>query len=477
MKITAEKDEQSQYIVRIEIEPSELEDAKGRAAKNLSNRVRVPGFRPGKAPRALVERIVGPEAIAEEATRILFPKAYKEAIDTNQIKAIGDPEMEIESNDPLTIKATIPVEPTVILGDYKSIQKELVIPEVTEQEIEEVINNLRDQQSTWEEPETERPAQDGDRVEIDMLTIKDGEPSGEPVNRTGVLGKGELLSQIEAQIPGMAIGEEKTIEIERQKPAVAPTEEGAEAEETPEDAEAETPLVFKVTLKSIKVKNEPALDDAFAASVSDVQTFDELKERILSNQKSQKESDAKRKLVDTLIEEAVALSVVQVPPILVHSQIGMLEEDLANRLKQQKLSLDQYLAIMGKSHEDFHEELRPQAITRLNTALVLREIATAEGVAVSGEETDREVENMVNEYSVGAPEEQKEEQRKRLRDIFNQKEMRENLSENLFSRKLADRLIEISTGIQVVAESVSDAQAAVGTEELKSEVIEAETES
>jgi len=462
VKITAEKDEQSQYIVRVEIETAELNDAKGKAARKLSNKVRIPGFRPGKAPRALVERVVGPEAMMEEATKILLPQAYKEALQDKDIRAIGDPIPNIESLDPLTIVLTIPVEPSVEVGDYKSIRQDYTEVVVDEAEVDKAIEQLRDQNSTWEEPEGERPAQDGDRVELEMTTLRDGEPTGEPFMRTGILGKGELLGQIDDQVTGMAVSEEKVIEVK--KPAPAKVEETAveaeepaqEAAEIPDDLpEVETipdeeedtgPLTFNAKLVSIKVKNEPALDDAFAASVSDLQSLDELKGRIRKNLVTQKEEETKRELVDKIVKEAVESSKVVVPPIMIDSEIHAMEDNMAQRLKQQKLSLDQYLSIVGKSHEDFHEELRPQAISRINTALVLREIATAEGIAVSGDELDREVEKMVDEYISSTPEDQREEQTKRFRDIFNQKEMRNQFSENIFSRKLAERLMELATG-------------------------------
>jgi FKBP-type peptidyl-prolyl cis-trans isomerase (trigger factor) len=227
-----------------------------------------------------------------------------------------------------------------------------------------------------------------------------------------------------------------------------------EVETIPDEEEDTGPLTFNAKLISIKVKNEPALDDTFAASVSDLQSLDELKNRIRKNLVTQKEEEIKRELVDKIVKEAVESSKVVVPPIMIDSEIHAMEDSMAQRLKQQKLSLDQYLSIVGKSHEDFHEELRPQAISRINTALVLREIATAEGIAVSGDELDREVEKMVDEYISSTPEDQREEQSKRFRDIFNQKEMRDQFSENIFSRKLAERLMELATGKSFATEVV-----------------------
>lgn len=479
MKITSEKDQQSQYIVRIEIDPAELEEAKGRAARKLSNQVRIPGFRPGKAPRALVERFVGQEALIEQATRDLIPKAYSNALKQEDIKPIADPEFNVESADPLTIVATIPVEPTVELGDYKDIKFDLEQPEITEEEEQKVLQQLIDQQSTWEEPDTERPAQEGDQVEIDLQTVRDGEVVGESFQRTGILGKGELLGQIDDQVQGLSVGEEKTIEVNRTPaPEAAPeTAETTEADETAPEQKAETgeaeeaveaetlelpevetlpldeaadegPMTFKVKMNSIKVKHEPELNDEFAQSVTDVKTLDELHDRIRENLKSQKLSNTKRELTEKIVKEAVSRSNVSMPPVMINAEIHSLEENMANRLKQQKLTLDQYLQFSGKDHEAFHEELRPQAEDRIKTVLVLREIATKEGITVDQTEYEQEIEKMVAEFTKDATEEEKESRGQVMRSYLENEQMQSQLRDEIFSRKLTDRLIELATGVK-----------------------------
>jgi trigger factor len=528
LKITTERDEQSQVIVRIEVESAELEAAKGKAAKRLANRVAIRGFRPGKAPRALVERYVGQEVMLQEATRDLMPKALEETLTKENIKPIAEPDVKIESQEPLTIIATIPVEPTVTLGDYKEIKFDAPQVDVTEEEVQKTIQQLVDQNSTWEEPEEARPVQEGDQVEIEMQTVRDGEVTGEPFNRTGVVGKGELLEQIEQQVVGMAVGEEKTIEIQRNQPkpaeetpatetegeadaaegeaaavaaAQANTEANAEVEgqeeTTPDLPEVETiplseeeqeqqnakPMVYKVKLNSIKVKHEPELNDDFAASVSDLTSMDELTERIRTNLKAQAEANAKRELVDKIVKEAVDRSQVQMPPIMVDAEIHALENSMAERLKQQKLSLDQYLMFTGKDHEAFHEELRPQAENRIKTALVLREIAQAEGITVDQGDLDREVEKMVDEYTLNTPEDARADQVARLRQLFNSKESRDRLSDDIFSRKLGDRLIELATGVKLAdpdegpdLELKSDPNAATEASDEKLDLTQGEVE-
>lgn len=481
MKITSEKDQQSQYIVRIEIDPAELEEAKGKAARKLASQVRIPGFRPGKAPRQLVERFVGQEALIEQATRDLIPKAYSNALKQEDIKPIADPEFNVESADPLTIVATIPVEPTVELGDYQGIKFDMEEPEVTAEEEEKVLQNLVDQQSTWEEPETERPAQEGDQVEIDLQTVRDGEPVGEPTQRTGVLGKGELLNQIDEQLYGWNIGDENVIEIKRDKPAPAAeaeaeaadgeTAEGEEttpeqsaetdeAAETPELPEVETlpldepeedttPMTFKVKLNSIKVKHEPEINDDFASTVlPGVKTVDELHEKIRENLRSQKLSRIKSDLTEKIVKQAVEQATVAIPPVLINAEIHALEENMANRLKQQKLTLDQYLQYTGKDHEAFHEELRPQATDRIKTVLVLREIAAKEGVTVEQDEFNKEIEKMVAEFTRDVPEEDRDERGKAMRDYLTAEQTQQQLRDEIFSKKLTDRLLELATGVK-----------------------------
>ncbi len=484
MKITAEKDQQSQYIVTIELDPSELDEAKGRAAKKLANQLRIPGFRPGKAPRALVERYVGQESLLEQATRDLLPKAYQNAIKQEDIKPIGDPQFDITSKDPFTIVATIPVEPTVELGQYKDLRFELPSVNIGDEEVEKVIQQLVDQQSTWEAPETARPAQEGDQVELELQTIRDGEVTGQPFQRSGVLGKGELLMQIDEQIAGMSIGEEKIVEVKRQtavtKPATTLIDEAeatadteAEATEAPEAAEEAvvqeielpevetlpldeeeevdtTPMTFKAVLNTVKIKREPEVNDDFVQSVSDLQTLDELKARIRTNLEAQQTTNNKRELTDKIIKEAVAISHIEMPPVLIDAEIHALEENMAQRLKQQKLSLDQYLQFSGKDHAAFHEELRPQAEERIKTALVLREIARTEDITVEQGELDREVEKMVDEYTLTGEEDKREERAKAMRGYLNQEQTRDSLREELFSRKLSERLVELVTGIKAV---------------------------
>jgi trigger factor len=205
---------------------------------------------------------------------------------------------------------------------------------------------------------------------------------------------------------------------------------------------------FHVKLNSVKEKHVPTLDDDFATTVSDLKTIDELQARVRENVLRQKQNDANRELTDKFVKEAVAQSHIEMPPQLVNQQIHVLEENLGQRLKQQKLTVDQYLSITGKSHEEFHEDLRPQAEEQLRNQLVLVEIAKAEGVKVEDAEIETEIDQFVEQYTQNAPADTLDQQKQRLRELYSNQQMRENISNDLFSRKLGERLIELSTGIK-----------------------------
>lgn len=485
LKITAEKNQESQYVVTIEVEPAELESAKAKAVKRFSNSLRIPGFRPGKAPRVIVERMVGQEALIEEATKELLPKAYKEALENKDIKPIADPEVNIESFNPLTIIAKIPVEPTVILGDYRNLRYEKTVAEVTDEDVEKTIQRTVDQKTTWEDLEEERSAQIGDKVELTLQTLRDGEPVGEPFNRTGELGKGEILEQLDEQVAGMTVGKERTIEILRKpsKPAdVAEEETAAETEPEPteeaapeakvetgetatEDAIAETPevetipltaeeeeqqglrpLVFKVKLDAIKKKNAPELTDEFTEANSTYKTVTEWREGLAKSLKATAENNAKREVTDQIVKALVEQSHFELPHVLIHAEAHALEEQFEENLKQSKLNLNTYMQYTNKTREDFHEEMHVQAETRLRTALALREVAQVEGIAVAGDELDRAVEKTVERYTSTLPEDTRNESAEQLRQIFGGEENRRQIQDDLFSRKLAQRLLEIATG-------------------------------
>jgi trigger factor len=493
LKITAEKNQESQYVVRIEIDPTELDQAKSRAVKRLANSVRIPGFRPGKAPRYIIERVVGQEALIEEATKDLLPKAYQSALDENkEIKPIADPEVNIESLDPLTIVAKIPVEPTVVLGDYRSLRQELVVAEVSDEDVEKQIQRLLESKTSWEDLTEERPSQIGDKIEVSMQTIRDGEAVGEPFKRAGELGKGQILEKLEEQLAGMLVGEERTVEIERtpkkevadgddsentkaEEASTAP-EQKADSEEDITVPEVETiplsaeeeeqqglrPLTFSVKLESIKTKNAPVVDDAFAESVSQFKTLDDLKANILKDLKRNAENTAKRDVTDQIVKQIVEQSTFEIPHVLVHSEAEALEKNFEENLKQQKLNMKLYLQYTGKDHEEFHQEMHVQAEQRLRTALALREVAVREGVSVAGEELDRAVERTVEKYTSSLPEETREDTVTQLLQIFGSEENRRQITDDIFSRKLAQRLLEIAQGnapepgTPVVLEEIED---------------------
>jgi trigger factor len=476
LKITSEKDQQSQLLVRIEVENAEREEAKNKAARKVANQVRVPGFRPGKAPRVLVERYVGEEYLLEQALRDLLPKAYENALKDateNNLKPLPvNPNYNIESVDPLVITAVIALEPTVTLGDYKSLKFDMPTTEVTDEDVEEFLENLRQQRATFEDVTEERAATNGDQVELELITLRDGEPTGDPFTRKGELGKGELLSQIDDQIVGMNVGEEKVVEINRQPDAPTqeaatetdePETQGAEAElpevetiplDTEEAEQQKAPMTFQVTLKALKLKKLPELNEEFIKGIAnDLNDADELRARIRENLFNQRDNNAKRELTEKIVNAVVEQSTIEMPPALIEAEVHRLEENMEERLKQQKLSLEQYLRFSGKSHEDFHQELHPQAEDTLRKALVLRQVAEAEQIEVTKSDVDREVDAMLGSMINIEDEEQREIQLRSLRGYFAQEANAQQIRDQVYSRKLSERLILLATGVDISEEA------------------------
>ena len=581
MKISAEKDNQAQYIVTIEFDMAEMASARTKATKKLAGRYRIPGFRPGKAPAFLIEQYVGREAIAQEAAQDLFPNAYKQALDEHSISPIAEPELEIKTNDPLVIVATVPVEPTVKLGDYSNIYVPVEPEAVADTDVDKVIEDLREQQSTWEEPESERAAQEGDQVEFELVVVRDGQVSGgEPTTRTGVLGKGDLLSDLDEGVRGLSVGETKTIEIRPKRPTPTETTDSETASDEATDSETETPvaaaesdsaptaeiddtptaeaapdataqsddapaeieaatpaddkplLTYQVRMVSIKEKHQPELNDEFAASVSDLSSLETLRERIHANLVRNADQRAKNAAIDAISEQIAQQAEIEYAPIMVDAQIHELEERFTEQLKEQKVTIDQYLRFSNQTHEQFHDELRPRAIERLRISLAMREFARAEGIEIGDTEIDAEIERVVNEFmdqmraaDVAAPtdtdtdaemslaegdsdpddttaaelalagddqdttaaelalagddadvapaesaedrEARLAESANRLRDLYSQKQSRDNIAENLFSQRLADKLLEVGTkGSPANAERTVTATTAEATSDI-----------
>jgi len=422
VKTTNEKKENSQAFLTIEMEPAEVEESLEKSYQRLVQKTRIPGFRKGKAPRVILERYIGKESLLEEAINNLLPQAYEQAIKEQEIEAIAQPQIEVVQTDPLVFKAIVPLKPEVKLGDYQHIQVEAEPVEVTEKDVDDVIEQLRHQHATWEP--VERPVDFGDLVVFDIESSIEDKPF---INQKGaqyqVLRDASFPAPgFTEQLAGMIRNEEK--EFKLQFPADYPGDELAGKEPS-----------FKVKVTEIKQEILPELNDEFAGEINpDFTTLDSLRERAFSDLKLRAEEKARIDFEERVIDAVVDLTEIEFPPILVEAEIHRI---LDQRFQRGNQELEDYLSIINKTEEELHEELRPLATKRVNRYLVLGKVVEEEKIEVDGTEIDNEIENMTKSAT---------DKKDELEKILSTPQARESIEQTLISQKAIQRLVEIAKG-------------------------------
>jgi len=420
MKVSSEKVEGSQVVLNVEVEAEEMEEAIKKAVHRLGAKTTVPGFRKGKAPPEMLERYIGKESFVEDAAEHLLPEIYDRAIEEQQVDAIAQPQIDILQVNPLSFKATVPVRPTVELGDYHSI--ELTQEEVTvaDEEVDETLERIRTVQTPWEP--VERPAQFDDLVSIDVngtvedrVVIEEKEAayhmSPDPAN---------ALPGFAEQLVGANRGEERVFSI------TLPEDRGEMSGKQCD---------FHVVVNEVKAKNPPELDDEFAKSLGrGFETLEALKEQIASDIKARKEAEARSRLEESAIEALVGLTRTEFPEVLVQNETDRLMEE-RERYFGDRERLRTYLESIKKTEEELKDELRPAAERIVVRSLVLHKFAAAEDVQVSPEQVESEVRELLENTSDEA-----------VRKAVDSSATRETISRNLFIKNAVDRLVEIATG-------------------------------
>ncbi|MBM3142374.1 MAG: trigger factor [Chloroflexi bacterium] len=423
MKVSTEPIENSQVALNIEMEPVEVDRYLEKAYNRLVRRVSVPGFRKGKAPRDILERHIGKDALFREALEDLIPTTYKEALESQEIDAIAQPQFELIQTEPLIFKAVVPLKPAVKLGDYTQIRVESKPVEISKEDIEATIEQLRHQQAILSP--VDRPVQFDDIVTIDIEGERDGEPF--PIRKDVVY---EVTREARLPLPGfaeklegMSKGEEKSFVLSY------PPDYGMKELAGKDHA-------FKVTATEIKEKKLPEVDDEFAKNLGK-EDLASLREQIASNLKARAEERARLELEQKAVDAAVELSEVEYPPILVEREIDRLLSDEARNFTEGITSLENYLRSLNKTIDDHREELRPMANRRVVRSLVLGKIAEAEKIEVDDSEIDADIEKMVKDADKQADE---------IRKFFSLPQARESIKQFLVGRKTVERLVQIATG-------------------------------
>jgi trigger factor len=390
MKVTAENGENQQVTLTIEVEAAEVSKAVERAAKRLANRVNIPGFRKGKAPRKIVERNVGMDALLQEAFDLIAPKAFSDALDDQKIDPVTRPNIDIvtlEEGKNLIFKATVTPRPEVKLGDYKGLKVEKAAAEVSDEDVEKQLKNFQDRQGKMVEAPEGAAVENGDFTTLDFEGFVDGEAfeGGKGQDYPLQIGSGSFIPGFEEQLVGAKVGEEKEVKVKF-------PEEYHSAELAGKDA------MFKCTVRSIKHKELPEIDDELAKKVSTFQTLDELKADIRKNLLENAEKKAENDQKTAVIEQATENITVDIPAVMIDNRVTSMIQEMAMRLEQQGMKLEQYLQYAGTDIAKIREDYRETAEKNVKTDLMLEEVAKAEDIKVEAKDLDAEVAGMAAAY-------------------------------------------------------------------------------
>ena len=427
MKVTRDKNEGCQAFLVVEMESTEMETSLATAYRHLAVEVKIPGFRQGKAPRAVLERYLDKGSVLSEALNHMVPEAYQQAIKEQEIEPFAQPNIEITQTEPVVIfKATVPLTPKVELGDYHKVKIKPEPATVAEDKVDAVIEQLRHQQGAWEP--VARPVNFGDLAVLDIESDVAGEPF---VNSKGV--QYFVLREATAPVKGFA---EHIVGMEKD-------EEKAFCLSVPEDFPkselAGKEASFKVKVGEIKEEELPEVNDEFARQVNpELETVAALKEQISDGLKQRAEEDARLDFEERLVAAVVDCSEVEFPPVLVEAEIDRLFDEQARRLQMDEKALEKYLKTVNKTEEQLREELRPVATKRVTGSLVLEKVAEKEGIEVSEADIDAEIDTMVKNTETKNKDE--------LSHFLNYARSRESLKSLLLTRKTLAQVKEIAGG-------------------------------
>ena len=423
MSLQVEKLEHNMAKLTIEVSAEEFANAMTDAYKKNRNKISVPGFRKGKVPQAMVEKMYGPEIFYEDAANIIIPDAYeKELADNKELEIVSQPKIDVtqcEKGKSFIFTAEVALKPEVELGKYKGVKIDKIDTEVTDEDVDKEIDKERESNARTI-PVEGRAVKDKDMTIIDFEGFVDGVAfeGGKGESYPLTIGSGAFIPGFEEQLIGAEIDKETEIKVTFPEEYHSEDLKGKDA-------------VFKVTVKEIKEKELPELDDEFAAEVSEFDTLAEYKEDVKKKLTEKKEAEAKSKKEDAVIEAIIKDSKMDIPEAMVDTQTRQMAQDYAGRLQQQGLSLEQYFQFTGLDMNAFLEQMKPGAEKRIQSRLVLEAVAAAEKFEVSDEDFDNEIGRMAEMYQMEAD---------KLKDMIGDYE-KEQITEDLKIQKAVEFVV------------------------------------
>ena len=427
MSFTVENLEKNMAKVTIEVAAEDFDQAITSAYKKNKNKFSIPGFRKGKVPQNMIEKMYGAGVFYEDAANILIPAEYGKFLDETDLDVVSRPEIDvtqIEKGKAFIFTATVATKPEVTLGKYKGVEIEKVDVKVTAADVNAELDKVRDQNSRLVDV-TNRGVKDKDQTTIDFEGFVDGVPfeGGKGTDYPLTIGSHSFIDNFEEQLIGAKIGKEVEVNVT-----------------FPEDYQA-TELagkaaMFKVTVKAIKMKELPKLDDEFAKDVSEFETLADYKADVKKQLTEKKKEEAKGIRQQRAVAAAVENATMEIPDAMIASQVERMMDDFAQRLQQQGLTIDLYMQYMGSNKEQLEESMKPEALTRIKNSLVLEAVAKAEKIEVTEADIDAEIERMANAYQMEV------EKLKELVGDAEKDSMKEDLAVQKAAELLADKAVE-----------------------------------
>ena len=423
MSLQVEKLEKNMAKLTIETDVEEFEKAIEKAYQKQKSKISIPGFRKGKVPRQMVERMYGKEVFFEEAANIVIPDAYDKALDECEEEIVSSPKIEvtqIEAGKPFVFTATVALKPEVKLGKYKGVKIDKIETEVTEEEVDAQIEKERENNARNVTVD-DRPVEDGDMTTLDFEGFVDGEAfeGGKGESYPLTIGSGAFIPGFEEQLVGAKIGEETEVKVTFPEDYQAEHLQGKEA-------------VFKCTVKEIRKKELPELNDEFASDVSEFDTLAEYRADVRKNLEEQKAKDAKREREDAAVKAAVEDSEMEIPEAMLETQQKQMVDEFAQRITMQGISMEQYLQLTGSNYQQMVEQVKPQAEERVRSRLVLEAVAKAEKLEATEEDYEEELKTMADVYQMEVD---------KVRELMRERD-KKSIMQDLAVRKAAEFVAE-----------------------------------
>ena len=423
MSLQVEKLEKNMAKLTIEVSAEEVEKAIEKAYQKQKSRISVPGFRKGKVPRKMVEKMYGVGVFYEDAVNDMIPTAYEAAVKESELEIVSQPKIDvvqIEAGKEFIFTAEVAVKPEVELGEYKGVEVPKSDVSVSDEEIMAEIDREREQNSRIITVD-DRAVEDGDLTVIDFEGFVDGVAfeGGKGTDYPLTIGSHSFIDTFEEQLIGKNIGEEVDVNVT-----------------FPEEYHAEElkgkPALFKVTVKEIKKKELPELDNDFVEDVSEFSTVDEYKASIKTKIEEKKVDEAKSAKEEAAIEKIIEGAKMEIPDAMVDSQVRQMAEDFARRISAQGLTIDQYFQYTGLTSDKLLEQMRPQALKRIQSRLVLEAVADKENFEVTDEDVNNEINDMASAYQMEAD---------KLKDLLTDAD-KENMKRDIQVKKAVEFVTE-----------------------------------